>query len=195
MTLLRELPDDARKYTVDLSIRELNTSRGIFLAVYRRAVAFLTIILIGGLFAVVLLARELAPAPRPYAVAMLCFLLGLISVAVLNALDFELSRLVLLRQAKRTGHIFRNELPVEAAETPPINWKFTYVASAFGYLALLLWIVGASAAYEAFTSSATINAITRATKCRSERSLAAGASPGSRHGTWKPDDCRTASRC
>jgi hypothetical protein len=152
MTLLRELPEDARPKVVDLGTRQQDIVRNLFIDLGNRAVAFLSAILLAGLFVVVAIARGRTMAPRAYAISLACFLAGLLALAVVTALNYETSRLVMLRVANRWNRIYRSELPVEAADAPAIRMVWAHITSGFGYIALLLWMIGAYAGYKAFTS-------------------------------------------
>jgi hypothetical protein len=152
MTLFRELPEANRDKFVDISLQSQNNTRVTFLDVGRRAQFFLTVILLLGVVLVSLLIQQSKHPPRSMAVALACFLGGLISVGFLHAVDFEISRLVLLRATNRLRGIFRSEIPVEAADTPPISLRWMFATSALAYLAFLLWIIGSGVVYLAVTA-------------------------------------------
>jgi hypothetical protein len=152
MTLFRELPEVNRDKFVDLTTKQQDAIRTTFLAIGTRAQLFITVILLLGIILVSVPIQTRQPAPHSMVIALACFLSGLVSLGFLHAMNFETSRLVLMRATNRLRQIFRSEVAVEAADTPPISLHWMYVTSALAYLAFLLWIVGAAEAFSAVSS-------------------------------------------
>jgi hypothetical protein len=151
MTLFRELQDPNKDKFIELSLKQQESVRRIFLDVGTRAQIFLTVIILVGLILVSLLIQaRAAPTPRPLIVALACFICGLILVGVLHGFNFETSRVVLLRSTNRLRKIFRSEVPIEAADNPPVNLRWMYATSVLAYIAFLFWIVGTVEAFNSF---------------------------------------------
>ena len=160
MTLFRELPEPNRDKFVEISLKQQEAVRGTFLDAGNRAQTFLSVILLLGVVLGSLMIHEQSKPQRSSVIALASFLVGLICVGFLHATSFETTRVVLLRATKRLRRIFRSEIPVEAADTPPISLRWMYATSTLAYLAFLLWIVGAAAAFASFTSKEAIVAET-----------------------------------
>jgi hypothetical protein len=157
MTLLRELPDEKRTQYVELTLREQRFTRKLFLNVGARAVAFLVVVDVVSFIAIATLGHPVHPVAQAYAISLRCLLLSLMLIGFLAAFNFEVGRVVLKRLVERTKRTFRSELPVET-EAKPLPAALMYVPSIILYVAFLLWIVGAGAAYHVLTTSTSVPA-------------------------------------
>src|ERR1700692_1762432 len=97
MTLFRDLPEANQDKFINLTLQQQNAVRTTFLDVGNRAQVFLTAILLLGAVLVSLLIHDRPPGQRALAIALACFLSGLAFVGFLHAMNFETSRLALLR--------------------------------------------------------------------------------------------------
>jgi hypothetical protein len=152
MTLFRELPEEKQNRFVDISLRNMDVARTSFLDVVRRALIFLAVILVVGVVVVLILDRSMPAGHRHFSFPLGCFLLGLLFVGIVNALDFELSRFFLLRISGRLGKAFRNELQVEATDPPPPKPWTLYLSSGCAYIAFILWMIGSVSTFMTFTA-------------------------------------------
>jgi hypothetical protein len=142
MPLFRELDPQARTEVSHELVRQENVVRSLYLDAVRKGVAFLLVVLLGGVALSVIEAPRLAPPGQVTSLA--CFLTGLTLVGAYYIVEHATLKRLVWNFSWFTHNVRTDQTDVTALFSPPQKMKAEWVQPTIAYAAFAAWVVGAA---------------------------------------------------
>jgi len=152
VALFRDLNQADKQAVGQEVVRRENVVSQLMLDVVRRAVTFLFLLLIASAVALLVAGAHYAYHASLFILALICFLLGLVCVGILLAINHQTLVGLVLGFAWFKFRILDSQIDTAVLNSPPPNLpKIQRLAMASGYAAFLLWVLGAGTGVAAFS--------------------------------------------
>jgi len=152
MALFRDLDRLEKRGAREEVIRQQTFVSALLLDVGRRSVTFLFLLLLVGSIALLVAGAHYAYQTSLFVVALICFLLGLLCIGILFAINHQMLARFAVSVAWFKFRILDSQIDAALLNSPPANLpKGQHFAVAFGYAAFALWVLGATVSVAAFT--------------------------------------------